>query len=368
MLGYFEIILFSKCVEKFGNNNAEIIFNNFFRYIDDILILWHFSHQMFLDFIVLLKEVYTHLEITVNTNLENINFLDVSISVSDDKYVTDIYRKPTDNFSYVPFDSYHPGHIKRNIPYNLFRRISLIVSNPTIKLKRMNEVKNELLKLKYPITLINDAINKSFNSNLTNKSKNNDALITFQIKHNHQNFPIINNVKNCFKMLKTCSQTESIFKNHKLIVSYNNNSNILQNFNKSFPIVKKCNINRCGTCSLLITGRKLEFNNICFFSNTVINCRSKNLIYFLKCFNCNQFYIGETECEFRYRVTLHRQHGRTNYGNSKLANHLKVCCDKSPNLFRLFPFYQNSKMTKKSRKLLEEYFIKKYNPPLNGNQ
>ena len=94
-------------------------------------------------------------------NNESVNFLDLKLYKNNNNILTDIYRKPTDNLSYVPFNSYHPSHVKRNIPYNLFRRIYLLVTDPKIINNRINELKFHLKGLKYPHSLIMDAINKA---------------------------------------------------------------------------------------------------------------------------------------------------------------------------------------------------------------
>ena len=170
-------------------------------------------------------------------------------------------------------------------------------------------------------------------------------------------------------MLKNNLSSKEIFKNYDLIIAHKKSLNIFQSINKSLPKVLKCNISRCGTCPILLTGPKFVVNNnLTLFPNKIINCRSKNLLYVLKCFHCEKWYIGETECELRIRVTLHRQHSRTNYGFSKLANHLKDCAKlhhEEPK-FNLFPFYQNYQMSKTIRRQLENYFIQKYSPPLNA--
>ena len=61
----------------------------------------------------------------------SLNFLDVLVYIHNLTLKTDIYRKPTDTMSYVPFDSVHPRHILRNtdIPYNLAIRIKRIVTD-----------------------------------------------------------------------------------------------------------------------------------------------------------------------------------------------------------------------------------------------
>ena len=71
---------------------------------------------------------------------------------------TDIYHRPTDTFNYFSFDSCAPRHIARNIPYNLARRISTIISCPKKRDIRLSELKPCLLAKKYPEKLVDDSI------------------------------------------------------------------------------------------------------------------------------------------------------------------------------------------------------------------
>ena len=74
-------------------------------------------------------------------NSRNSNpFLDVRITIRDSITNTDIYAKETDTFNYLPFNSCHPRHVIRNIPFVLARRIRGIVSDPSLLPLRMEEI------------------------------------------------------------------------------------------------------------------------------------------------------------------------------------------------------------------------------------
>jgi len=358
-LGFLEDCLYDDLINCFGIEKTKKIFDCFYRFIDDILIIWPFSQDDFECFVSLLKKAYGSLQIVSCVHSSTIVFLDIKISYFNNSFDTDIHYKPTNNFSFVPFDSFHPGHVKRNVPYILFYRICSIVSSKETCALRINEISNHLLKLKYPKELINDAIKKALLKNKKITSNKNNNLIPFVIKFNPANAPIINSIKNHYKVLQTMTSTEHIFKNTKMQVAYQNNNNIIRHL--SLPVFKvvKCNISRCGTCDMLITGTSFQINNHSFFPNKVINCRSQNVIYIIVCENCSLWYIGETENQLRFRVTLHRQHCTTDYGFLKVNIHIKECCKNTNKLFKIFPFYQNNNMSLKIRKLIEKNFIRR---------
>lgn len=75
--------------------------------------------------------------------------------------MTDVYYKPTDTHQYLHFNSCHPRHTKRAIPYNLSKRICTIVNDESVKIQRLQELKKYLKKQSYPDKIIDDAIEKN---------------------------------------------------------------------------------------------------------------------------------------------------------------------------------------------------------------
>ena len=91
---------------------------------------------------------------------------------------TDIFHKPTDSFNYFPFHSCAPKHIPRNIPYNLARRIALVVSDPKTRDEQLENLRPRLLNKNYPENLINDSIEKA---------KTYDREVLLQYKQSEKN-------------------------------------------------------------------------------------------------------------------------------------------------------------------------------------
>ena len=85
---------------------------------------------------------------------------------------------------YLHFQSAHPRHMKRNIPYVLFQRVQMIVSDEKRCLERYIEVRDILLNLGYPTQLVDDAMTKSQHktsgtvSSKCNEKENNVAFVT----------------------------------------------------------------------------------------------------------------------------------------------------------------------------------------------
>ena len=56
---------------------------------------------------------------------------------------------PTDALNYVPFNSAHPKHVLRNVPYCLARKIRGIVSDGVLLELRTSELKKQKQKVSY---------------------------------------------------------------------------------------------------------------------------------------------------------------------------------------------------------------------------
>ena len=81
-----------------------------------------------------------------------LNFLDVNVILnSKNEISTDVYYKDTNTHDYLPYDSAHPESCKKNVPYNLAKRIIVFVTDPEKVELRLNELR---IWLKNNITLI----------------------------------------------------------------------------------------------------------------------------------------------------------------------------------------------------------------------
>jgi hypothetical protein len=281
---------------------------------------------------------------------------------------TDIYRKPTDTMNYVPFDSAHPKHVLRNIPYNLARRIKMIVSNTNTRQERYMDLEKRLLELKYPPTLVKDAIVKANRDNVVPES-NHLKVVPFVQDFNKNNPRIY---ENTIRPLTTSFNVLHSFRDIKFIPAFRQPRSIvsLLRYNNRITIygVRKCNEPRCKCCEILICGSTLEFNTsrgkTIFNIRSNMDCRSSNVIYKLVCSGCSAYYIGQTGDPLRTRMTVHRQQiAHENYSILEVSRHIRLCGGE----FTIAPFYllspESSRLQRESK---ESMFISKFHPQLNS--
>ena len=130
---------------------------------------------------------------TIDKNQTCLPFLDTLIINHNKQLQSDIFYKPTDLKQYLLYTSCHPKHTRNGIPYNLARRLKMIISEDNTLLTRLEELKSYLLKQKYSPELIDDSIRKvkSLNrSDLLRKNEMNkteNSLIPYVITFNPHN-------------------------------------------------------------------------------------------------------------------------------------------------------------------------------------
>ena len=265
---------------------------------------------------------------------------------------TDIFYKPTDSKQYLLYTSCHPKHTRNSIPYNLVRRLKTIVSENAVLLQRLDELKTYLEKRKYPLKLIEDAIEKVKLLDRTcllkkpEKSKDSD-IIPYVTTFNPYNPEIFSEIRQHKRILHRNDDLHKIFQDKIFLKSKRQTPNLKQlltkaKFTSKQPEgfkVKKCNEPRCGLCKHLMEGSSLSFKDKTFKVNDNMTCKAKNIIYVIQCRGCNEQYIGET-VNLRNRVTLHNQHIRVpELRKIPVSGHIADCSDREPKYF-IFPFYQ----------------------------
>ena len=84
----------------------------FWRYIDDIFFIWKHDEKKLKKFINLLNKKHPTIKFTAEWSKTQINFLDVTISLENEKIKIDLHVKPTDTHQYLHSSSCYPCHCK----------------------------------------------------------------------------------------------------------------------------------------------------------------------------------------------------------------------------------------------------------------
>ena len=101
-----------------------------------------------------LDNIVEHLNSTHDTSKVEISYLDTMVKLENGKIVTDLYYKPTDRNNFLPFNSAHPYHCKKGLPYGQFLRLRGICSRDEDFLKQSAKKAALLLQKQYPMELL----------------------------------------------------------------------------------------------------------------------------------------------------------------------------------------------------------------------
>ncbi len=239
----------------------------YWRFLDDIFIIWPYSEIEFLEFLKLLNNHNDSIKLTHTINKDSIDFLDVTIFKGErfqTEHILDtkVYFKPTDTHELLHKESFHPPHTFKGI------------------------LKSQIIRF-YKIC--------------NNSSDSEEACsILFRTLRQKRNYSarFLRIIKSStLKKLECMTETES-----------------------PMGASLKCGKPGCECCLYVkqtsdIIGPDFDYPII-----GKLTCNSTNLIYIIECTKCNEYYVGETSKTLRQRLTAHLSDIR-NELNKPVAEH-----------------------------------------------
>lgn len=381
VMGYLENTLFERTSEVFDAELSTYIGSNWKRYLDDCFIFWTKGEDDLEKFHSLLNTLNESIQFTMEKSDKELPFLDLRIIKNGSCITTDLYCKPMDTHQYLDFRSCHPSHTKRNIPFNLARRICTIITDKTLRSKRLEELKIFLQRQRYPKNLINAGVKRATqiplhvlrNPRRSSNNRNNDGKLAFVVTQNPRNRNILTDAKRLYPILEQSKNMKKLLQSEDIISSQRQAPNLKHILTKArftmqeeIPSVKKCGDPRCGTCAYIEEGNTILLKSgMEIRANSSMNCKSENVIYCAICPTCKEFYIGQTG-KLNARVRVHKQQIKDpSVRNTPCCEHFAEC---GQGKFTLFPFYKLPNENEILRLPKEDHFIKLFKPKLNRTQ
>ena len=131
-----------------------------FRFIDDIFIIWNHSRQELDTFLENLNEHHETIKFTIDINEYGLAFLDTFIYKEDGILETRVYHKPTDKKQYLLYTSCHPLQQKNTIPYSLLIQARRICTKETEFIQEAKCIIRTLRQQKYPEEILMKAVKR----------------------------------------------------------------------------------------------------------------------------------------------------------------------------------------------------------------
>ena len=359
-MGYLEETkLYPKLPLLYTPSVCRMIIEMFLRYIDDCFTPWprDLDINTFKD---TLNQLHPDIQFTMEKCIsytedgktyQRINFLDIMIILCDDgKIITDIYYKDTNTHDYLNYESAHPTHTKNNIPYTLAKKIHVFCTDPKTESKRMSDLREYLINSSYDTKIIDRGFKNALLQGPANKPTNNVTMVSTYV----QNYDIKHITKEAQKLFDECNnpRIRKIFGDTKITLATKQPPNLVRQLTSASFVSEgnneqrnglfKCRRTNCEMCQMFVQeGASFETSNGTVWNvQGHVTCKSRNVLYFLKCLACNgaTTYTGKTKTQFNIRVNNHRKDCRSGETSDTFDLHVHECI--KTNNFKNEPFFQ----------------------------
>ena len=202
-------------------------------------------------FINYVNNFHPALQFTWQISETSVSFLDILVSINDNRLPTSVFYRPTDSHSYLLYSSSHPNHTKQSIFLSVSSSSLPLQWRWRLSIKSL-EMREFFVQRGYPTSLLDTAFSKAsqiprsetLSNSVTNVTDHNRTplVLTFH----PFNFKVRDVIRKNFHVLKNDPETSSIFSNNRL-VSFRHNKNIRETLVHSS--LSLCHKQRCRpTC------------------------------------------------------------------------------------------------------------------------
>ena len=234
VMTYLEPRLYEKIEERLGPEFRKEFEEQWGRYLDDCFINWDTTFAKITDLHNTINSLQRGIEFTMEANPTNNNtFLQILLQVKGNRITTDTFYKSTDTFQYLSFTACHPLHTKKNVPFNIARRICTIVEEQDTTKERLEDLKKKLTLENYPRQITTYGIEKA--QSIPNKelreakpkdNNNRKNIIAFVSTHNPNSPNLFSIIKSTLPLLCASERMKTSIQNTKLINSKRAPSNL----------------------------------------------------------------------------------------------------------------------------------------------
>ena len=328
-------ILFMDDLERRFLNTCDIKPKVWWRYIDDIFMIWEHGEDELIKFLDKMNTFHSSIKFTHKHSNKSIDFLDVKLSLENNKISTDLYGKPSDTHQYLHASSCHVYHSKKSIPYSQTLRLNRICSDNKMFDKRCNDLEGWLLERGYCSKMVRNqvlAARKFSRDELLDKVKApTENVLTLNITY-HPRLRGAKNILQKYHMFLAHNTDHEKFFSGIPLVGFRKGKSLKDFLVRAKiqeeslnPGCVKCNAARCQVCGYIEESTEFTDNNethIYKIRKGPLDCNSKFVVYLLQCKVCSKQNCGSTETKFRIRFNNYKSKFR-NYHRMFLEGNLR---------------------------------------------
>ncbi|XP_041424662.1 uncharacterized protein LOC121395364 [Xenopus laevis] len=301
-----------------------VYIKHYYRYVDDILILWEGPANLFEEMVNEANRSHSTLKFTMESSQHEINFLDINIKIDENKIYTNLYRKTMDRNNLLHRKSFHNPKTLNAIPKGQYIRARKIASTETAFNQASKELTKRFVNRGYPaghLSKVQQEVQKLTRQDLLSpkqqKTRDTDRL-TFVSKYDKRSRSIENVIKRYWPILQHDPKYGPIFsipprfayKRGKTIRDILCQNTAPKNEDKVFKGTPKIGTFPCLSCiccnSIIkgahinhpATGKEIKLS-------TYATCSTNYVVYVLKC-PCGKLYVGKTIRSVNTRIKEHK--------------------------------------------------------------
>nr|XP_033783443.1 uncharacterized protein LOC117351761 [Geotrypetes seraphini] len=299
-----------------------------YRFIDDIFMLWGGTLIELNSFHTWLGTCDQYIQFTMQSSMDNIQFLDVDISLDvHNNFSTKVFIKLTDRNTFLKFDSSHSRKLKESLPFSQMVRIRRNCSSLTDYSAQSKDLSSKLELRGYPRRTLNRAQKRVKYLNCDHllhqlkgippgdHEEDQETFETFVTRYCSKSKVAVDIIKRNWEIVNL----HPCFENSKLRIAFSRNQNLKEILSPSFISCKLPKYPskdivlghyKCGSCNICsITKECKEFFNPQDQKKYVLrhftNCKSTFVVYLIIC-PCDKFYVGMTSRDLRTRMREHK--------------------------------------------------------------
>ncbi len=298
------------------------------RYIDDIFLIWEHGEDGLNAFTDYLNSIHPTLKFTVSYSCSQIEFLDVLVIKDNGRIRTNLFVKPTDTHQYLHFSSCHTYHTKSGIPYGQALRLRRIISNDEDFDEKCSELKSWLLKRGFDERMVTEKIEFA-------KRKGREELLYFERDNKEQDtrlnlvlryHPALSS--KVHNIVRTKQHILEVDEEHRRVfneiprVTYRRAKNLKDGLVRaSLPLLTtniavgsiSCGKARCQIClhiNITKTFTNRDGTRTYKIEKGPHTCDTKYVVYLMECGTCGIQYVGSAKTAFRQRFNNYKSHHR----------------------------------------------------------
>ena len=274
------------------------------------------------------------IEFSYEIATQNLPFLDILLSIDDDRIRTNIFYKPTDSHSYLQYNSSHPPACKNGIPYSQLLRLRRLCDSDADFKNNATTMASFFTDRGYPESVTNAAIrrtaNMTKNEAMTPKPRTSVERVPLVLTYHPINTRVSKMIMRNVHILNADDTTSRIFPSPPLCAYRRDKNlrdtlvvaNIIHQDEPPTPgSTTACGRPRCNTCKHVTSRDNIKGPSGEQKVSYEFTCTTKNLVYAIICTRCNMLYIGETKRRMADRFTEHLRSIRIQLPGIPVAQH-----------------------------------------------